>query len=92
MEQGETCSNFVDRVKEQAFKLENMGERVSNTNLITRLKDGLFKVYSELAHVLYIQASEDLKVVEAAIRAYDNTLMAKHHNDTGEQLGGKGGQ
>ncbi len=25
MEQSETCSNFVDRVKEQAFKLENMG-------------------------------------------------------------------
>jgi hypothetical protein len=77
MEQGETCSNFVDRVKEQAQKLDNMGEKVSNTNLITRLKDGLFKVHSALAHNLYIQGSEDLKVVEDIIRGYDNTPMAK---------------
>ncbi len=79
MEQGETCSNFVDRVKGQAQKLDHIGEKVSNTNLITTsLKDGLFKVHSALAHNLYIQGSEDLKVVEDIIRGYDNTPMAKN--------------
>jgi len=31
MEPGETCCSFVDKVKEQAQKLENMGEKVSKT-------------------------------------------------------------
>jgi hypothetical protein len=39
---GETCCRFVDKVKEQANKLANMGKKVSNTNLLTRLKEGSF--------------------------------------------------
>lgn len=57
----------MNRAKEQAFKLE------SKNNLITRLKDEIIKVYVDVAHVLYIQASKDLKMVEVAILAYDNT-------------------
>ncbi len=41
MKSGETCSIFVDRVKEQVQKLENMGENVSNTNLLISLKKGV---------------------------------------------------
>ncbi len=78
MEAGETCSTFADRVKEQAQKLDNMGEKVSNTNLLTRLKDGVFKIHSILAHNLYVQESEDnLKVLEDVIRGNYNTPMAK---------------
>jgi len=53
MEPGETCSRFVDKVKEQAQKLENMGEKVSNTNLLTRLKEGVCKVYPLLANNIF---------------------------------------
>ncbi len=45
MEPGETCCFFVEKVKEQAQKLKNMGERVSSTNLLTRLKEGVLKVH-----------------------------------------------
>ncbi len=67
----------MDKVKEQANKLANMEEMVSNTNLLTRLKEGVCKVFPLLAHNLYIQGSEDVKVVEDLIRGYDNTPMAK---------------
>jgi hypothetical protein len=78
MEPGETCCSFVDKVKEQAQKLENMGEKVSNTNLLTRLKEGVHnKIHPLLASNLYIQGCEELKVVEDVIRGYDNTPMAK---------------
>ena len=77
LEPGETCCRFVDKVKEQANKLANMGEKVSNTNLLTRLKEGVCKIFPLLAHNLYIQGSEDVKVVEDLIRGYDNTPMAK---------------
>ena len=84
MEKGETCSQFVDRVKEQADRLENMGEKVSNLNLLTRLKEGVHKVHAMLAHNLYTQASEDVKVVEDSIRGYDNTPMAKLEQAKGD--------
>ena len=77
MESGEACSTFVDRVKEQAQKLENMGEKVSNTNLLTRLKEGVHKVHPLLASNLYVQGGDDVKVVEDVIRGYDNTPMGK---------------
>ena len=83
MEPGETCCTFVDRVKEQAQKLENMGEKVSNTNLLTRLKEGVHKVHPLLASNLYIQGCDDVKVVEDVIRGYDNTPMAKQNQPEG---------
>jgi hypothetical protein len=81
MEPGETCCSFVDKVKEQAQRLEKMGERVSDTNLLTRLN----QVHPLLASNLYIQGCEDLKVVEDVIRGYDNTPMPKQTQSEGGQ-------
>jgi hypothetical protein len=77
LEPGETCCRFVDKGKEQANKFANMGEKVSNKKLLTRLKEGVCKVFPLLAHNLYIQGSENVKVVDDLIRGNDNTPMAK---------------
>ncbi len=79
LEPGKTCCRFVDKVKEQANKLVNMGEKASHANLLIRLKEGVCKVFPLLAHNPYIQGSEDVKVVEDLIRGYDNTAMANSY-------------
>jgi hypothetical protein len=55
----ETIGSFMDRVIEQAEKLGDMGEEVSDIRKMTRVKEGLAPKYLHLANSLSIQS--DLK-------------------------------
>ena len=46
----ETTGAFLDRLIEQADKLEDMGEHVSDLRKINRLQEGLFPKYPVLSH------------------------------------------
>jgi hypothetical protein len=50
----ESTGNFIDRLIEQAEKLADMGEEVSELRKMTRVKEGLASKYIHLAHSLAI--------------------------------------
>jgi hypothetical protein len=64
----ETTGAFLDRLIEQADKLEDMGEPVSDMRKMTRVKESLFSKYAALAHSLAMQGDTDWDRMKNLVR------------------------
>ena len=73
----ETTGSFIDRIIEQAKKLGDMGEEVSDTRKMTRVKEGLAPKYLQLAHSLAMQSDLDWAKMEVLVRAYEHSIFAQ---------------
>ena len=55
MEANENISNFIFRVKDLSDNLTNIGENVSNTDLVTIILNGLVQEYQFFFKVLQLE-------------------------------------
>ncbi len=67
----------MDRLIEQAEKLADMGEEVSELRKMTTVKEGLASKYIHLAHSLTIQSDLNWEKLEAVVRLYEYSIFAQ---------------
>ena len=80
----ESTGAFVDRLIEQADKLEDMGEAVSEVRKMTRLKEGLYVKYPHLSHSLAMQVDLNWDRMENLVRSYEHTIFANCTSELGK--------
>jgi hypothetical protein len=78
----ETTGSFMDRLIEQAEKLADMGEEVSELRKMTRVKEGLASKYIHLAHSLAMQSDLNWEKLEALVRSYEHSIFAQPSRKT----------
>jgi hypothetical protein len=78
----ETTGNFMDRLIEQAEKLVDMGEEVSELRKMTKVKEGLASKYIHLAHSLVMQSDINWEKLEALVRSYKHSIFAQPSRKT----------
>ena len=78
----ESTGNFMDRLIEQAEKLADMGEEVSELRKMTRVKEGLASKYIHLAHSLAMQSDLNWEKLEALVRSYEHSIFAQPSRKT----------
>jgi hypothetical protein len=72
----------MDRLIEQAEKLADMGEEVSELRKMTRVKEGLASKYIHLAHSLVMQSDINREKLEALVRSYKHSIFAQPSRKT----------
>jgi hypothetical protein len=67
----ETTGSFMDRFIEQAEKLSDMEEEVSDLRKMTRVKEGLAPNYIHLGHSLAMQSDLKWEKMKTLVRSYN---------------------
>ncbi len=73
----ETTGSVMDRVIEQAEKLGDMEEEVSDIRKMTRVKEGFAPKYLQVAHSLSMQSDLKWDNLEALVRSYEYSIFAQ---------------
>ncbi len=77
-----TTGNFMDRLIEQAEKLADMGEEMSELRKVTKVKEGLASKYIHLANSLAMQSDLNWEKLEALVRSYKHSIFAQPSRKT----------